>query len=183
MIALAEAGAFAAWEPDRRRAAWEGLRAAGDTMPLAPAHEAVLDTRPMSRTQRILLDYFANGFCLDGHPMESLRDRLQKLGVDDSASLRDIPSGEVVVSGLIIARQRPESANGTVFLLLEDEHGHINVIVPKTIDGANREAVNHAMVLLVLGRVERDGPVLQVVGTRFQALRVEGLTHRSRDFR
>jgi error-prone DNA polymerase len=89
----------------------------------------------------------------------------------------------VVVSGLVIARQQPQTANGTVFLLLEDEHGHINVIVPKTITGNDREAMKHAMVILVLGRVERNGPVLQVIGSRFQALQVEGLTYNSRDFR
>jgi error-prone DNA polymerase len=183
-IAIAQSGAFAAWEPDRRRAAWEALRAAGDTMPLAPAHETALDTRPMSRHRRILLDYFATGFCLDGHPMEALRRKLDRLGVHESRSILDVPDREsVLVSGLVIARQRPQTANGTVFLLLEDEHGHINVIVPKTIAGKDREAVKHAMVIVVLGRAERNGPVLQIVGSRFQAMQVEGLTYNSRDFR
>ncbi len=183
-IALAQGDAFAAWEPDRHRAAWEALRAAGDTMPLAPARDAALATRTMSRHERIFLDYFATGFCLDGHPMEALRKKLDRLGVQESRSLTDVAHREtVMVSGLIIARQRPQTANGTVFLLLEDEHGHINVIVPNTIEGKDREAVKHAMVILVLGRVERDGPVLQVVGSRFQALQVDGLTYNSRDFR
>lgn len=183
-IAVAQSGAFAAWEPDRRRAAWEALRAAGDTMPLAPAHEAALDTRPMSRHRRILLDYFATGFCLDGHPMEGFRRKLQRLGVHDSRSILVVPDREsVLVSGLIISRQRPHTANGTVFLLLEDEHGHINVIVPKTIKGKDRDAVKHAMLIVVLGRVERNGPVQQIVGSRFQAMQMEGLTYNSRDFR
>jgi error-prone DNA polymerase len=183
-IAVAQGGAFTAWEPDRRKAAWEALRAAGDTMPLAPAHEAALDTRPMSRRRRILLDYFATGFCLDGHPMEALRKQLDRLGVCDSRTILDLPHRDtVVVAGLVIARQQPETANGTVFLLLEDEHGHINVIVPKTITGKDREAMKHATVILVLGRVEWNGPVQQIVGSRFQVLQVEGLTYRSRDFR
>ena len=79
-IAVAQGGAFAAWEPDRRKAAWEALRAAGDTMPLAPAHEAALDTRPMSRHRRILLDYFATGFCLDGHPDGSVAEETRAPG-------------------------------------------------------------------------------------------------------
>ncbi len=185
-VALARADAFVQWEPDRRRAAWEALRAAGDTMPLAPAHEALLTTRPMSRHHRVLLDYFATGFCIDGHPMEGLRDKLRRLGVDDSASItkrRDKES--VVVSGLVIARQRPSTAKGTVFLLLEDEFGHINVIVPVSVAGEDREVVQHAIVMLIQGRVEwqGEGHVLQVIGQRFQAVRVAGLTHRSRDFR
>ena len=116
--------------------------------------------------------------------MESLRKKLDRLGVLESRSVTTARHREkVVVSGVIIARQQPETANGTVFLLLEDEHGHINVIVPVTITGKCREAVRHAMVILVLGRVEWNGPVLQIVGEKFQALKVEGLTHRSRDFR
>ena len=183
-IAIAQSGAFTAWEPDRRRAAWEALRAAGDTMPLAPAHEAALDTTPMSRNRRILLDYFATGFCLDGHPMEALRKKLNRLDVKNSRSVLGMPNREtVVVSGLVIARQQPQTANGTVFLLLEDEHGHINVIVPKTITGKDRDDMKHAIVILVLGRVEWNGPSLQIVGSRFQAVQVEGLTYNSRDFR
>ena len=183
-IAIAQSGAFAAWEPDRRKAAWEALRVAGDTMPLAPAHEAALDTTPMSRNRRILLDYFATGFCLDGHPMEALRKKLNRLGVKDSRTVLDVPNREtVVVSGLVIARQRPQTANGTVFLLLEDEHGHINVIVPKTIEGKDRDDMKHAVVILVMGRVEWNGASLQIMGSRFQALQVEGLTYNSRDFR
>ena len=185
-VALARADAFVQWEPDRRRAAWEALRAAGDTMPLAPAHEALLTTRPMSRHHRILLDYFATGFCIDGHPMEGLRDKLRRLGVDDSESIIQRKHKEtVVIAGLVIARQRPETAKGTVFLLLEDEFGHLNVIVPVSIAGEDREVVQHAIVMLIQGRVEWEGEghVLQVIGQRFQAVRVAGLTHRSRDFR
>jgi error-prone DNA polymerase len=183
-IAVAQSGAFAAWEPDRRRAAWEALRVTGDTMPLAPAHDAALETRPMSRHRRILLDYFATGFCLDGHPMEALRAKLDRLDVQDSRTLLDVPDREaVVVCGMVIARQQPQTSKGTVFVLLEDEHGHINVIVPRTIAGADREAMKHSVVLLVLGRVDRSGAVLQVVGRRFQAVQVEGLTYNSRDFR
>jgi error-prone DNA polymerase len=183
-IAIAQSGAFAVWEPDRRKAAWEALRVTGDTMPLAPAHEAALDTRPMSRHRRILLDYFATGFCLDGHPMEALRRKLLQLDVKDSRSILEVPDRDtVVVCGMVIARQQPQTSKGTVFVLLEDEHGHINVIVPRTIAGADREAMKHAMVLLVLGRVDRSGAVLQIVGSRFQAIQVEGLTYNSRDFR
>ncbi len=183
-VALARAGAFSAWEADRRQAAWLALRVVGDTLPLAPARSSTIAPRPLSRSQRILLDYFANGFSLEGHPMESLRARLAKLDVDDSKSLLAVPHGtSVLVAGLVIARQRPETANGTVFLLLEDEYGYINVIVPKGVAGADRDAVRSALVILALGRMERDGAALQVVGTRFQAMRVNGLTHRSRDFR
>lgn len=184
--ALARAGALTAWEPDRRRAAWEALRAIGDTMPLAPACETSFTPQPMSERHRRLLDYFANGFCLDGHPMQDLREQLQRWGVEDSASLTARKHRDtVVVCGLIIARQQPTTAKGTIFLLLEDEHGHINVIVPVSVTGTDREAMLAARVILVHGRVEqanRDA-VQQIVGERFRAMQVTGMTYRSRDFR
>ena len=123
-IALARGGAFAAWEPDHRKAAWMALRAAGDTLPLAPAREPTLETRPMSRKARVLLDYFTTGLSLDGHPMEAFRRKYDRLGIESSESLKQVRHGEtVLVSGLVIARQKPQTAKGTVFLLLEDEFG------------------------------------------------------------
>jgi hypothetical protein len=63
--------------------------------------------------------------------MQHMRERLRKAGVVDSLGLRDLQGGEsIVVAGLVTIRQRPASANGTIFLLLEDEWGFINVIVP-----------------------------------------------------
>ena len=184
VIALAQGGVFAVWEPDRRKAAWEGLRAVGDTMPLAPAHHATHHPRPMPRNHRILLDYFANGFCLDGHPMEALRAKLDRLGVANTRTIEAVEHRQgVIVAGVIIARQCPSTSKGTVFLLLEDEFGHMNVIVPVSIAGADRDAVRHAIVILVQGRLERDGPAINIVGARFQPVKLEGLTHRSRDFR
>ncbi|HEY4101967.1 MAG TPA: error-prone DNA polymerase [Gemmatimonadales bacterium] len=184
-VALARAGAFAAWEPDRRRAAWEALRAAGDTMPLAPARDTEFMPKPMSGRHRRLLDYFANGYCLDGHPMQDLREQLQKWGVEDSITVQQRRNRDtVVVCGLIIARQRPQTAKGTIFLLLEDEHGHINVIVPVSVTGKDRDAMLSAIVIMVQGRVDKssDDAIQQIVGERFQELQVAGLTQTSRDF-
>jgi DNA polymerase III alpha subunit len=76
----------------------------------------------------------------------------------------------VVVAGLVVARQHPATARGTVFLLLEDEHGFINVIVPPPVYQQYREAIHHSPFLLVQGRLERDERVLNVVASRFREL-------------
>jgi len=92
----------------------------------------------------------------------------------------------VLLGGLVTVRQRPESAKGTVFLLLEDEWGAANIVVSRARDVEFREAVQHATFLLVYGRVERDGAQINVVGHRFSALYDQAdtpLTHRSHDFR
>lgn len=183
-LALAQAGAFAAWEPDRRRAAWEALRAVGDLLPLAPASHAVHDPRALERPELVALDYAATGISLNGHPMEEVRERLRAAGALDSAQLMRCRNGrQVLVAGLVTIRQRPQTANGTIFLLLEDEHGFINVIVPARLVEANVEVVKYAPYVLVTGRLERAGSVLNVAGRVFSELETRPLVHSSRDFR
>ena len=183
-LALAQAGAFAAWEPDRRRAAWEALRAAGDTLPLAPASHDPHDPRPLGHAEVVALDYATVGISLQGHPMEEVRGRLRAAGALDSRALLRARNGkEVLVGGLVTIRQRPSTAKGTVFLLLEDEHGFINVVVPQRLVEPNTEVVRFATFILVLGRLEREGGVINVVGRRFRELETRPLTHTSRDFR
>lgn len=182
-LGLAQAGAFAAWQPDRRCAAWEALRAVGDALPLAPAATAPYDPRPLDRTELIFLDYATTGVSLHGHPMEHVRDRLRAAGALDSAQLARRRRGEVLVGGLVTIRQRPATANGTIFLLLEDEHGFINVIVPRQLVEPNAEVVKFAPFVLVRGRLEREGKVINVVGRDFLALEAAAVVHASRDFR
>lgn len=181
---LARAGAFEAFEPGRRRAAWEALRAAGDLLPLAPAHRLPFDPRELTDEELVFLDYLATGICTDGHPMQYLRERLRAAGAIDSRELEEAEDGAyVVVAGLIVARQHPQTANGTVFVLLEDEHGFINVIVSPPLYARNRETVNTAQFLLIEGRLERDDRVINIIGRRFRRLAARDLVHRSRDFR
>jgi len=196
---LARAGAFEAFEPGRRKAAWEALRAVGDALPLAPAWrgrgvEGALvgsdagplpfDPRELEGEELIFLDYLATGISTRGHPMEHLRRRLEAAGVVGSRGLESLADGELcVVAGLAVARQHPVTAKGTVFLLLEDEAGFINVIVPPRVYERSREVVNHSAFLVVEGRFERDDRVLNVVARRFRRLDVRPIRHRSRDFR
>ncbi len=180
---LARAGAFEAFEPGRRRAAWEALRAAGDVLPLAPAHRLPFDTREMRGPELVFLDYLATGISTHGHPIEHLRPRLKAAGILSSADLPGLRGGErVLAAGLVVARQRPETAKGTTFLLLEDEGGFINVIVPAKLYEKNRETVKFSQFLIVEGKFQRDGDVLNVVGFRFRELKQQ-VAHASHDFR
>ena len=183
-LGLARSGAFGAWEPDRRHAAWEAIGVAGDDLPLAPARCTRHRPRAMRRDELVYLDYLATGMSLNGHPMEHVRERLRQGGALDSRDLLALRGGEnIVVGGLVTVRQRPETAGGTIFILLEDEHGFINVVVPRKLVEPNREVVKFALFLLVQGRFERDGPVMNVVGRKFRKLAVRELTYASRDFR
>lgn len=180
---LALAGAFGAWEPDRRKASWEALRAVSDTLPLAPARRAFHNPAPLGKHELIAIDYHATGTSIHGHPMAAVRDRLRGEGVKDSRDLGLMQNGKVVsVAGMVVVRQRPSTANGTVFLLLEDEHGFINVIVSRKFVEPNEEIVKRAQFVLIRGRMEREGTAINVVGTEFRELDAEGVTHKSRDF-
>jgi error-prone DNA polymerase len=185
VLAFAQAGAFAAWAPDRRHAAWEGLRASGDLLPLAPAKVTYHEPVPISRDQLIHLDYHAVGMSIYGHPMESLRERLAAGGAIDSRRLAEMPNRRVVtVCGLVTIRQRPATAGGTIFLLLEDEWGYMNIVVPQPLVAPNEEVVKRAPFVIVQGRVENDGAAISVVGQKFRELVVgERLTHNTRSFR
>ena len=183
-LQFARAAAFGAWEPDRRRAGWEALRAVGDNLPLAPARRASYEPRELDERELIFLDYAATGICITGHPMEHLRDRLRGAGVVGSCDLPGLRDRQrVLVAGLVTVRQRPESAKGTLFLLLEDEWGFINVIVSRTLVERYGDIVKFAPFMVVEGIFERDGGVMNIVGRRFRELDGGRLVHGSHDFR
>lgn len=181
---VARARAFAAWEPDRRRAAWEALRIAGDTRPLAPAwatHDFTL--RPLSHDEEVRLDYEAIGMSTIGHPMERWRSWCTQRHITNSHALTAIPDGaQVVIAGFVVVRQQPATANGTVFLLLEDEFGVVNVIVNPRLVEQHRELVRHCPFLVVYGRIDRDEEEINVVGQSFEAMQGEALIPHSHDF-
>ncbi|MBM4186891.1 MAG: DNA polymerase III subunit alpha [Gemmatimonadetes bacterium] len=184
-IALARSGAFGHWESDRRKAAWEALQHVRDTLPLAPAHRTTHQPRSLTKTERVFLDYFATGMSIAGHPVEHMRARLAAAGATDSRALATAPHGApVLIGGLVVARQRPESANGVMFILMEDEFGFLNAIVRREVEVAYRETARRAPFLLILGRIQRDGSVIQVLAEKLKPIRPQAaLAFRSRDFR
>src|SRR5258708_38432879 len=88
--------------------------------------------------------------------MGILRERIITPKLATSAQLTRLPSGcEVSLAGLVIARQRPGTANGTMFLLFEDEFGTVNLIVPREVYERRRHLARAEPLLLARGRLER----------------------------
>jgi error-prone DNA polymerase len=117
--------------------------------------------RPLGRWQRLIADYSTSGLTIGEHALQILRPRLAVPMLATSAQLPRLPSGyEVAVAGLVIARQRPGTANGTMFLLFEDEFGTVNLIVPKPVYDRHRNLARAEPLLLARGRLERwqEGP-------------------------
>ncbi len=167
-------------EADRRSALWTlGMaaagRQAGEGVQLALPMElpAAPRLRSLGRWQRLTADYATSGVTVGDHPMAVLRERLavapdrRSAGTEvlaSSARLDRLPGGcEVAVAGLVIARQRPGTAKGTMFLLFEDEFGTINLIVGRAVYERHRRLARTEPLLLARGRLERSEGVLNVV--------------------
>ena len=134
----------------------EGTRGQAKQLPLelSPTVETPV-LRDLTRWERMLADYRETGLSIGDHPLSLLRPHLPARTLT-SVELGEARHGsEVSFAGLAIARQRPSTANGIVFMLLEDEHGHVNLIVPPAVYERHRAIVRSEPLLLVHGRFER----------------------------
>ena len=113
--------------------------------------------RPLTRWQRLIADYATAGVTVGDQAMAVLRPRLTAQMLATSPQLARLPQGSAVtVAGLVIARQRPGTAKGTMFLLFEDEWGHINLVVPRAVYERHRPLARAEPLLLARGRLERS---------------------------
>jgi error-prone DNA polymerase len=111
--------------------------------------------RALTRWESMLADYRTTGLTVDAHPMALLRDRLPA-GMATSRELATLRHGtRLGVGGLVVARQRPGTANGIVFVLLEDEYGTINLIVPAPVYERHRLTVRTEPLVTAQGKLER----------------------------
>jgi error-prone DNA polymerase len=163
-------------DPDedlRRPALWEGGGVARAIRTDDGAQLALpLDGSPtpplpaLGPWERVVADYRTMGMTLENHPMELLRGGLSSdvLSSGDLDRTRD--GARVKVAGMVVARQRPATANGVVFMLLEDEQGTINLIVPPSVVERCRLAVRTSGFVLASGKLEhREGTTNVVVST------------------
>ncbi|MGI8731633.1 MAG: DNA polymerase III subunit alpha [Solirubrobacteraceae bacterium] len=106
--------------------------------------------------EAMIADYATTGLTATTHPIRLLRERLDGEGAVGIDALSQLAHGSHVrVAGLVVARQRPGTAKGVLFLLLEDEHGTVNVVVSPQVYERHRLAVRTEPLLLVEGRLER----------------------------
>ena len=186
--ALAAADALAALAGHRHRAVWQ-VTGVERALPLLPAATGPQEGMPLLRApregQEIVADYFSTGLTLRRHPLALLRDALAKRGVIPNRELWEQPDGRsVTAAGLVITRQRPGSASGVTFVTMEDETGYVNLIVWKRVADAQRAALLESRLLLVRGKLQREGDVLHVIAHRLTDLSalLGDLTVASRNF-
>jgi error-prone DNA polymerase len=192
--ALAAGDALVTLAGHRRQQVWAatGLHPVPAILRGVPVHEDLLALPEAPEGEEITFDYASLGLTLRRHPVALLRARLQKMRLQSARDMHDLPHGcPVRACGLVTVRQQPQTANGTIFVTLEDETGPVNVIVWKGVRQRQREALLHSRLLAVYGIWQRDvgsgGEVRHLVAHQLRDLtpllgRLGELSSKSRDF-
>jgi error-prone DNA polymerase len=185
--ALAAAGALATLAGHRHAAAWDvaGVEKLPPLLAGATFDEAAPQLSAPTEGQDIIADYRALGLTLGRHPLALLRGQLRARRLMTAAEVRDAPHGRIVrTAGIVIGRQRPDTASGVMFVTLEDETGATNVIVWRDLSDRQRRELLGARLMGVFGRVEREGIVVHLLAGRLVDLSplLGSLPTHSRDF-
>ncbi|MHB8476731.1 MAG: error-prone DNA polymerase [Steroidobacteraceae bacterium] len=168
--ALAAADALAGLAGHRHRAVWQ-VSGVERALPLLPAATVLEEGIPLLRApregQNIVADYGSTGLTLRRHPLCLLRGKLRRRGVLPTQELWERPNGaKVITAGLVITRQRPGSAGGVTFVTMEDETGHVNLIVWNRVALEQRAALLESRLLEVHGTLQREADVQHVIARR-----------------
>ena len=189
MTVLAETGALNSLGAGlhRRDALWQVERAVRPAGPLLQeldrdeAYESPLE--PMSPEERMVADYAGMGVTVGHHPMRHCRAEVERMGVLRAGDLKLLRHGvKTRIAGCVIARQRPGTAHGFIFLSLEDETGIANAIVHPELYEANRSLVTYAKFLLIDGTLQNIDQVVHVRAERIRELEITAAPMQSHDF-
>ena len=183
---LAWSGACDALAGDRRTALWQlGVAAPGRKLDRESVQLALpLDLpappklRQLRQWDEMIADYGTTGISVHRHPMGLLREVLGRQGAVSSDDLPAMRHEQPLrIGGLVVARQRPGTANGITFMLLEDEFGTVNLVVPPAIYERHRLAVRSEPLIVAEGRLERfasGGGAINIVVHKLEGLDAPG---------
>ncbi|MET3133990.1 error-prone DNA polymerase [Oxalobacteraceae bacterium GrIS 1.11] len=187
LTALASANALASLSGNRRQALWQAVASVPDKglLRAATIDEAPLQLEAPSEAESLVADYRHLGLTLGRHPLAFLRQRLAKIRFLPAEILNLFDHGRLARGcGIVTVRQRPATANGVVFVTLEDETGTVNVIVWPSLAEQQRRELMTARLLGVFGQWQCQDNVRHLVAKRLVDLShlLGELATRSRDF-
>jgi error-prone DNA polymerase len=190
MRLLAEADALKGLTGHRHQASWHvaGIDTRATAMlQQTRTHEAQVVLPAPAVADETLADYRSVGLTLNTHPMALLREQLKAFRVEPAIVLRETyRHGQLArASGIVTHRQQPQTANGTIFVTLEDETGQVNVIVWPRVAQAQRKPLLASRVMTVYGVWQSEKGVQHLVASRLvdHSAMLQGLSSKSRDFR
>jgi error-prone DNA polymerase len=170
----------------RRDALWQVERAAqpvGELLDRIDEGDEVSPLARMTPEERLVADFHGTGLTVGPHPMSYRREEMNRLGVVRARDLERLANGRSTrVAGCVIARQRPGTASGFVFLSLEDETGIANAIITPDLYEQNRFAVVGERFLLIDGVLQKQDGVISVKARRVIPLHVTAAATTSHDF-
>jgi error-prone DNA polymerase len=174
----------------RRDALWQVERAGRTAGPLLSCTQALpvespsaMPLKKMSSDERLAADFAGTGLTTGPHPMVYRRTQLRHQGIFSASDLLHCANHHFVrIAGCVIARQRPGTAKGFVFLSLEDETGIANVIVTPDLFERDRLVITRSRFLLVAGPVQNQSGVIHVKAMRVEPLEITTAHIHSRDF-
>lgn len=170
--ALADADAFRSIALDRREAFWEAAitdRPTGlfDGQRSEPSPESKNLLPLMTPAEHVVQDYAATSLSIKAHPVSFVREKLMLVRAVSISDLELMPDGaEVKLAGLVLIRQRPGTAKGVWFVTVEDETGTANLVVFKHVIQAYRQEILQARLLMVEGKMQREGLVTHVIAAK-----------------
>jgi error-prone DNA polymerase len=153
----------------RRQALWTIRGLSDSALPLFDRLDAVpadppVPLTPMTAGREVVEDYRATGLSLRRHPVSFLREDLGRRGIVRCADLEEVKDGKrLTVAGIVLVRQRPGSARGVLFVTLEDETGHANLIVWPPLFERQRRLILSATMLGCRGKLQRESGVIHII--------------------
>ena len=170
----------------RRDALWQVERAVRHPGPLLneiPETDAASPLEIMTREERLVADFHGTGLTVGPHPMQYRRKEMRKLGIYRAADLAKIPNGcRLRVGGCVIARQRPGTAKGMMFMSLEDETGIANAIIAPDLLQKNRVLLISERFLMIEGILQNQDNVIHIRAEKVSPLSVTQAETVSHDF-
>jgi error-prone DNA polymerase len=168
---LADADAFRSIGLDRRKALWEvsALQDMPEEIFKGQPSESLLETQVelplMTPGEHVVQDYNTIGLSLKAHPVSFVRPQLELLRILPTDTVNNVSTnGQLVkVAGLVLVRQRPGTAAGVCFITIEDETGFTNLVVFEKLFETYRKEILHSKLLMVEGRLQREGIVVHVI--------------------
>jgi error-prone DNA polymerase len=163
--------------PDRRSE--DGTNAEALKPPPAPSSPL----SPMTSEERLIADFRGTGLTIGPHPMAYHRQEMKRQGIRSAIELRNLPNGtHVRIAGAVIARQRPGTAKGFVFLSLEDETGIANAIITPQLFEQDHVIVVHQQFLVIEGELQNQEDVISVKAECVRPLSITRAETASHDF-
>ena len=170
----------------RRDAIWQIEQVARPVGPLLKQHATAVTSSPlrqMHAEERLIADYSGTGLTTGPHPIAYRREELRRSGVLSAVDLLQQPDGKfVAAAGCVIARQRPGTAMGFIFLSMEDETGIANIIISPQLYERERVLVTRVKFLKVHGKLQNQDGVIHVKAHHLESLHAPAIEVHSHDF-